>query len=103
VVSPGWGCNALTDWGEPPSIKLSPKEHLLYFIAVVPIKSCFFLVQSTNSVSVLKTLRTTGDVPTKKGVGEVARRPADGAGGETGMVMFLWQSEDHIGHHAKSP
>jgi hypothetical protein len=51
----------------------------------------------------LKTLRTTGDVPTKKGVGEVARRAADGAGGETEMVMFLWQSEDHIGHHAKSP
>ena len=38
----------------------------------------------------LTTLGTTGDVPTKKGVGEVARRPADGAGGETEMVMFLW-------------
>ena len=93
MVSPGWGWNALTDWGEPPSIKLSPKDHLLYFIAVVPIKSLFFiifLVQSTNSVSVLKTLRTTGDVPTRKGDGAVATRAADGAGGETEMVMSLW-------------
>ena len=49
-----------------------------------------FLVQSTNSVSALKTLRTTGDVPTKKGDGAVATRAADGAGGETEMVMSLW-------------